>query len=230
MYFLPPTTFVWPLGGWSPVQLIVKQTLLATMGYKSNQMHSVCLIFVIEKQPNLIVSIFSFCLKAPMQLFLAHTPAGCCIQQFFHFAQLIKTGRFQKYDPDFLKNDNSDDASTESDYNLKNVLTPVALYYSDEDWLAVDADIQRLKGELPNVIKDYPIHHKRFNHIDFLCGVDAPRLLYSEILKTIKKSELRASVKNLASISYRLNIVVTVVLTFIVVLLPFLLYYFLYEV
>lgn len=163
-----------------------------------------------------------------MQLFLAHTPAGCCIQQFFHFAQLIKTGRFQKYDPDFLKNDNSDDASTESDYNLKNVKTPVALYYSDEDWLAVDADIQRLKGELPNVIKDFPIHHKRFNHIDFLCGVDAPRLLYSEILKTIKKSEYRASVKNLGNISYRLNIVVTVVITFFVLFLPFLLYYFLY--
>lgn len=113
------------------------------MGYKSDQVNS-----------------------APMQLFLAHTPAGCSIEQLFHFAQLVKTGRFLKYDPDFLKNtDNIDDTASQLDYNLKNVSTAVALYYSDQDWLAVDADIQRLKGELPNVIKDYPIHHKKFNHI-----------------------------------------------------------------
>lgn len=112
--------------------------------------------------------------------------AGCSVDQLYHFGQLIKTGRFQQYDPDYF-NYYSKNEKSPPDYNLKNVKTPVALYYSDEDWLAVDADIQRLKAELPNVIKDYPIHHKKFNHIDFMCGVDAPRILYDEILRTMRK-------------------------------------------
>lgn len=127
-----------------------------------------------------------------MQLFLGHLPAGCSVDQLYHFGQLIKTGRFQKYNPEYFDYSRNSSISP-PDYNLSNVKTPVALYYSDQDWLAVDADIQRLKAELPNVIKDYPIIHKKFNHIDFLCGVDAPRILYDEIIKTMNANDQMAS-------------------------------------
>lgn len=72
------------------------------------------------------------------------------------------------------------------DYNLKNVKVPVAMYYSDKDWVAVLKDIQRLKAELPNVVKDYLVTEKKFNHLDLLYGVDAPRLIFEEIITTIK--------------------------------------------
>lgn len=44
VHFIPPTC-IWPLGGWSPVQMIFKHIILATLGYRSDQMHSVCFRF-----------------------------------------------------------------------------------------------------------------------------------------------------------------------------------------
>lgn len=124
-----------------------------------------------------------------MQLVMGHLPAGCSLDQLYHYGQLIKTGRFQQYDPKYFDIIKNSTATPPPDYNLQNVTTPVALYYSNDDWLAVNADIQILRKELPNVIKDYPIHQKMFNHMDFLCGVDAPQILYDEILKTMKGAE-----------------------------------------
>lgn len=51
------------------------------------------------------------------------------------------------------------------DYNLKNVKIPVALYYSDKDWVATCKDIQKLKGILPNLVKDHFVTAKKFNHM-----------------------------------------------------------------
>lgn len=117
-------------------------------------------------------------------------PAGCSTAQLFHFGQLIKTGRFQRFDPDFFKKRGifSRPKPSPQDYNLANVKVPVALYYSDKDWLADFTDVQRLKAELPNVIKDYQITQGRFNHQDFLWGVDAPTVIYDKILNTMNQT------------------------------------------
>lgn len=109
------------------------------------------------------------------------------MNQISHFAQNIKTGRFQHFDPDLFKKVNGTDERRPQplDYNLKNVRAPVALYYSDKDWISGVADTKKLAGELPNVIKEYPIHQKRFNHMDILWGIDAKQYIFDEILRTI---------------------------------------------
>lgn len=75
------------------------------------------------------------------------------------------------------------------DYNLKNVVAPVAIYYGQTDWLTVVRDVRKLIVELPNTIKDYLVPHPKFNHSDFVCGRDAPTLVYDEIVKTMKSTE-----------------------------------------
>lgn len=101
----------------------------------------------------------------------------------------MKTGRFQQYDKEFFQEDGSWDTSRpqKPDYNLKNVKVPVALYYSEKDWIADFSDVQRLKGELPNVIEDYPITQFKFNHIDFMWGKNASTVIYDRILSTMKR-------------------------------------------
>lgn len=109
-----------------------------------------------------------------------------------HYAQVIKTGRFQHFDPDLFKKVNGTvlPRPQPSDYNLKNVRAPVAIYYSDKDWVAGVADTKRLSGELPNVIKEYPIVQRNFNHMDILWGIDAPTFIFDEILKTMEAAGL----------------------------------------
>lgn len=62
--------------------------------------------------------------------------------------------------------------------------------FSDKDWLADFADVQRLKGELPNVIKDYQITEEKFNHkfnhMDIIFGINARTIVFDEILRTMK--------------------------------------------
>lgn len=104
------------------------------------------------------------------------------------FGQLIQTGRFQQYDHDFFRRGNKFKKSKPSqpEYNLKNVNVPVALYYSDKDWLSDVEDVRKLKSELPNVIKDYLITESKFNHMDILWGNNAPTVIFDVIFKTMK--------------------------------------------
>lgn len=101
----------------------------------------------------------------------------------------MKSGSFRQFDYGYFGNKRHYKRSTPPDYNLKNVKVPVALYYSPNDWLSVVEDVQKLKSELPNVVKDYLITGGLFNHMDLLWGVDAARLVYDEILKTIETSD-----------------------------------------
>lgn len=64
----------------------------------------------------------------------------------------------------------------------------MAVYYAQNDWLASVKDIRKLLTKLPRVLNDYLIPYKEFSHGDFVCGMDAPRLLYDEILKTVKSA------------------------------------------
>lgn len=75
------------------------------------------------------------------------------------------------------------------DYNLKNVVAPISIYQGQTDRLTVAKDVQKLAEELPNVIKTYLVPHTKFNHSDFVCGKDAPRLVYDEIIKIMKSTE-----------------------------------------
>lgn len=78
---------------------------------------------------------------------------------------------------------------TPPEYNVKNVKIPVAVYYGKTDSLAVVEDVKKLIKELPNVVKNYLVPHDKFNHLDYIWGVDAPRLVFDDIVKTIKSRD-----------------------------------------
>lgn len=109
--------------------------------------------------------------------------------QLVHFGQLIKSGHFRQYDHGYIWNLYNYRSLSPPEYDLKKVTAPVALYYSPNDWLSVVEDVQRLKNELPNVIKDHVVIKKEINHMDFVWGMDSANVIYDEILKTIKATD-----------------------------------------
>jgi len=164
IHFIPSTKSipVWAAAAYKPVQVAATNTLMAILGFNTDQMNSTLLPVI-----------------------LGHVPAGCSSKQLFHYGQLVNSGRFRNFDYGFLGNMRHYKQRSPPEYNLKNVKVPVALYYSPNDWLSVVQDVQILKSELPNVIKDYAITGKLFNHMDLLWGVDAPALVYNELLKSM---------------------------------------------
>lgn len=104
-------------------------------------------------------------LQAILPLMFVHGHAGSSTNQLIHFGQSVNSGRFRKFDYGFIKNKIEYKQSTPPDYNLNNARAPVALYYSQNDWMSSVEDIHILKEHLPNLVKDYLIPHKRFKYV-----------------------------------------------------------------
>ena len=49
----------------------------------------------------------------------------------------------------------------------------------------------RLTSELPNLVKSYKVPFEGWNHLDFMYGVDANELVYSELLRQMEKMRPR---------------------------------------
>ncbi|KAG8040144.1 hypothetical protein G9C98_000714 [Cotesia typhae] len=73
------------------------------------------------------------------------------------------------------------------DYQLDKISTPIALYSSDNDWLATPQDVDLLRAKLRNIVVDYKIKGRVFNHYDFLWGNSASESLYEPIIKLLRK-------------------------------------------
>lgn len=121
-----------------------------------------------------------------MSALIAYMPNRVGFSQFLHYWQMVKTGRFQNFDYGRAENLVHYNQNSPPEYNLKNVIAPVGIYYGQSDLVTVVADTKKLIAELPNVVKEYLIPNRKFNHVDFIFGNDAALLLYDEIVKTIK--------------------------------------------
>ena len=71
-------------------------------------------------------------------------------------------------------------------HRLDKVTVPVALMWSRNDWLADPKDVEYL-FRLPNLVDNYCIPLPKFNHIDFIWGVDADNLVYDRIFKLLAR-------------------------------------------
>lgn len=108
-------------------------------------------------------------------MILGNLPAGCSINQVKHYHQEIKSGKFCQYDHE-KDNQKMYNQSTPPEYDLKNVICPIALFYGSNDNLAAPEDVLKLAGELPNKVEVHEMDKPKWNHIDFLYAYAAPEL------------------------------------------------------
>ena len=72
-------------------------------------------------------------------------------------------------------------------YNVKDMTTPTVLFVGANDVLGDPADAAALKPQISNLIHYEVI--PGWNHLDFLYGIDAAKILYPKILYTMEKFE-----------------------------------------
>ncbi|XP_040067423.1 lipase 3-like [Ixodes scapularis] len=84
-------------------------------------------------------------------------------------------------------NDNQMNHIKPPSYSLARTKVPVAIYWSQNDWLASETDVRHLRDDLPNVVSFYKVPDPQFTHIDFGWGCNATKILYEPMIKEMKK-------------------------------------------
>ncbi|KAF6201551.1 hypothetical protein GE061_003942 [Apolygus lucorum] len=112
------------------------------------------------------------------QLALATTTE--CIYTAKHLMQVIKHGRFCKYDYGKRKNMEVYGSSSPPNYNFNNTKAPVFLFYGTTDKMVTPDAAKRTGKEVGYLYDSATI--KGFDHGDFLLSVSAPRNVYERII------------------------------------------------
>jgi len=117
-----------------------------------------------------------------LPIYLSHLPAGTSVKDVIHFAQMVKSGKFQMYDYGETDNTKNYGQAFPPQYNVSSVEVPVALYYGGKDWLADPTDVERYL--LPNLHNKIAVeYYETYDHLDFVWGIDANTHIYSNMLK-----------------------------------------------
>ncbi|XP_043473344.1 lipase 3-like isoform X2 [Leptopilina heterotoma] len=125
-----------------------------------------------------------------LPIILGHTPAGSSTKTLIHYAQEINSGKFQQYDYE-SRNIEIYNNTKPPEYDLSKIKIPVVFFYADNDWLASKTDVQRLKLKLPKLLGTYEVNYPKFNHLDFLWAIDAPKLVYDKLKSIMEKYKNR---------------------------------------
>lgn len=111
-----------------------------------------------------------------------HNPAGSSTTQFLHYGQLIKFDYFGRR----MKNSSE---PVPEDFPLDKITAPLSIHYSPVDSFTDPKDMNRLISKLINVsdLHVQVINDTLFNHADFIWGINAADLVYSDVIKFFAK-------------------------------------------
>ncbi|GLG98545.1 Lipase [Gryllus bimaculatus] len=122
-----------------------------------------------------------------LPLIMSHDPSGSSVKNLLHYAQNIKSGKFQLYDYGPVKNLAKYGSLKAPSYDLSKLTAPVALHYADNDIMAVPKDVQKLQRELPNMIGKFRVSFSKFNHLDFLFAIHAKEYVYDLVIRLMDR-------------------------------------------
>ncbi|XP_013183085.1 lipase 3-like [Amyelois transitella] len=122
-----------------------------------------------------------------LPVIFSHYPSGSSVRQCIHYSQEVVSGKFRNYDHGEENNLVIYGTSEPPDYPLHNVTCPVALFYSNNDWLTSATDIETFLQHVPNVVEFYHVPCASFNHFDYLYAKDADIYVNREVKRILKK-------------------------------------------
>ncbi|XP_037958904.1 lipase 1-like [Teleopsis dalmanni] len=167
-------------------ELLPHTDILLTNCFRSSAMLNTCLDYFHQivgkevKQLNMTT----------MPIIFAHVPAGSNRKQWEHYLQLIESDRFCQFDYGAKENKKRYGKAQPPDYPLDKITVPVGLYYTYNDYLSSEVDVQRLAKTLPNVAADVLYPHKKWNHITMVWGIEARQLAHKQMLDILQKYEI----------------------------------------
>ena len=69
-------------------------------------------------------------------------------------------------------------------YDATKMIAPSAFFFGGHDTLANKTDVEALMSKLPQI--EYLEYLSKWNHIDFVFGIDAKEILYDKLVDIMK--------------------------------------------
>ena len=121
-------------------------------------------------------------------VYLTHTPAGTSAWNMVHLAQGVKIrNRVQRFDLGRLGNIQKYGQEVPPEYHFEKITNKyIALMSSQNDWLSDSKDVDYIRNKLvvPPIL-DYVVEYPQWNHLDFIWGKDAGRIINSKIVNLL---------------------------------------------
>lgn len=132
-----------------------------------------------------------------LPVILGHSPAGSSTKTILHYAQEIKSRKFQQFDTGCSKNKRGSEecnaVAGAQEYDLSKITVPIDLHYADNDWLASPQDVQHLASKLKGAVDVIRVPFPKFNHIDFMWAKDVYNLVYASVINSLKEHEPKSN-------------------------------------
>lgn len=115
-------------------------------------------------------------------------PAGASLNQVIHYAQMVHSGKFCKFDFGEEVNKEKYGSLSPPEYKLENITAPINLFFSDVDGVLHYPDVFKLIEKLPNVNFVKFIKNENFQHLDFLTAIRVNEFVNNDILNLLNKT------------------------------------------
>lgn len=99
-----------------------------------------------------------------------------------HYYQTYTSGHFAR-----MQSYNATGNETWDDYDLSKITVPISMHYGPSDILNTKQDNVATASKLKNVVGIFRVPFPEFNHMDFMWGKDAKRLLYDQLIVLMDK-------------------------------------------
>jgi lysosomal acid lipase/cholesteryl ester hydrolase len=122
-----------------------------------------------------------------LETLMDHLPAGTSVKNMEHWAQMIRSQNFQRFDYGESDNQKSYGVTEVPQFDLSRIKTPVASFSGGHDPLADPSDVEKLETILKeNDVLVLAHKEEEYDHADFTIGIDANTKIYPIILDLLR--------------------------------------------
>lgn len=122
-----------------------------------------------------------------ISLGVGHLFSGSSVKNLSHFAQLVLSGKFQRYDEGVEGNLQRYGLNEPPEYNVSLISSSIVLLAAKNDGLSSLKDVDILVSKLPNLIENYIVPRPYWSHHNHIWDIVATELVYPKILKYFEK-------------------------------------------
>ncbi|XP_066475693.1 putative lysosomal acid lipase/cholesteryl ester hydrolase [Tiliqua scincoides] len=111
--------------------------------------------------------------------YVAFCPDYTSVKTGIHWQQVFKSKQFKYFDYG-TRNKEVYNMTTPPFYKVEDMMVPTAVWYGGNDFVVSKKSVEKLLPRISHLV--FQKYIPSWNHIDFIVGLDAPELLYHDML------------------------------------------------